>query len=266
MQKVIPSLSGIGEKWVTLKLGHYPKTVDQRGERELTRLVKTPSQTLAQRLVVYGLGAGAVSAASSADARVIWSGPVEMSGNTIHFDLQNMVRPGATFATNDDFVMKSDTSKSKAKIKSEGPYSGSIAGNIRNGRPYAFKLRTGQSIGSQNFYSTAYFNDFNAGPPDDTFGFGAGDWRPGQRGFVALRLSINGNNFYGWADVTLRTLTGAGPVFTLHSYAFQDSPNQTIAAGQKKDARRGRAAAIGLFIAGASGVATLRRRKKSLSI
>ena len=255
--------------------------------------MKTLPRNLSQRLALYGLGAGAVSVASQADAKIISSGNVNFSGNTIHFDLQNVSAPSSSFMSNDDFVMKSDCTKAKAKIAGEGNYCPAIAASLRYGRPYAEKLFLNETIGDQNFYKGAYFNDYNVGPPD-TGGFNAGDWRPGDTGFVGLRLIINGNAFYGWAEVTLNNLNCHGPVFLLRRYAFSTEPNQSIAAGERK-AKKGHvhlppptpgacgsptpevsatstsnqsptpAAAIGLLSAGAAGVNALKKRRKNSS-
>ena len=251
--------------------------------------MKTSPRNLSQRLVLYGLGAGAVSVASQADA-VIKSGSVEFGGDTINFDLQNMTPPSSSSMSNDDFVMKSDCTKSKAKIKGEGNFCPTIGASIRFSRPYAYKLSANDVIGAQSFYQIAYFNDLDAGGPD-TGGNNAGDWKPGDRGFLALRIIINGNAFYGWADVTLNNLDCNGQVFTLHRYALNTDPNETILAGEMRIRSRkhrehippssnpcdsaassptsapGRrpaaAAAIGLLIAGAAGVTTLKKRRKN---
>src|SRR5206468_3482097 len=135
---------------------------------------------------------------------IIFSGPQEFSGNTIHFDLQNFTPPSSSFTSGDDFKMKSNCSKGKAKIKGEGPYSpqigatasGTGAGNgSMGGRPYAFRFSANQVIGNQSFYPIAYFSYD-----------GDGAWAPGQRGFLALRIIIDCNAYYGWADVTLNNV------------------------------------------------------------
>jgi hypothetical protein len=251
--------------------------------------MNTSSRNLSQRLVLYGLGAGAVTVASQAEA-VVKSGPVDFSGDTIHFDLQNVTPPSTSSMSNDDFAMKSNCSKSKAKIKGEGSLCPAIGAVIRYSRAYANRLSGNEAIGTQSFYQTAYFNDVNSGSPD-TGGNDAGDWHPGDRGFLALRIIINGDAFYGWADVTLNNLDCDGPVFTLNRYAFNTDPNEIILAGEVKIRKNRRkkhdhipapsnactsvaanptpasdhvaAAAIGLLIAGAAGVTTLKKRRKA---
>jgi len=231
-----------------------------RKGRPYNRDVKTPSSSLSQRLVLYGLGAGAASvAASHADAAILYSGPVEYSGNMIHFDLQNAIPPSSSFMAQDDFKLNSKPDKGKAKILTEGSYSPGWVGLMQPGGPYIDRLLAGTTIGnSSNFYNGIGF--FNG--PDQN-----GEWLPGERGFAGLRLTINGNNYFGWADITLNNLTGDGlPVFTLHSYAINLQPNQSINAGQKKKRRNEVVSPLLLLLAGASGVTALKRRRKKSSI
>jgi hypothetical protein len=253
--------------------------------------VTIPNRSLSQRLVLYGLGAGAVGS-TALGARppnhIVYSGPVEFSGNTIYFDLQNFTPPSSSFMSEDDFKMKSNCSKSKAKIKFEGANRPQVAASVLFNRPYALKFQSGQTLGTQDFYSTAYFNYLDRN--------GAGYWHAGDRGFLALRITINCQSFYGWADVTLNRLNcvGSPAVFTLHSYAINTEPNESIKAGEKKEKtgkRNGHiqlppptcspspsatvsattpptnngsaGAAIALLLAGASGVAALKQNRKT---
>jgi hypothetical protein len=252
--------------------------------------MQRPSRNLSQRLVLYGLGAGAVGSTAlgaKPPNHIVYSGPVEFSGNTIHFDLQNFTPPSSSFMPGDDFKMKSDCSKSKAKIKFDGPYRPQVAALYLNSRPYAMKFQSGQQLGTQDFYSVGYFNYLGGG------GNGAGDWHAGDRGFLALRITIDCKSYYGWADVTLNRLNcGPGSVFTLHSYAINTEPNESIRAGEQKE-KKGRknahiplppptctptptataaaptttngsaGAAIALLLAGASGVAALKQGRKT---
>jgi hypothetical protein len=232
--------------------------------------VKTSPGSLPQRLVIYGLGAGAASIASQAsqaDGAILYSGPVEFSGNTIHFDLQNVVPPSSSFNSPDDFKMKSNTSSFVAKITGESVYgyNPQVVAFTQFGRNYVSKLALNQTIGgASDFYYYGYFRGSNH----------FGQWSPGERGFIGLRLTINNVDYFGWADVTLNNLNGVGlPVFTLHGYAFKQEPNESILAGQKveggKKKKKGRGevvAPILLLLAGASGIAALKRRKKETSI
>ena len=220
--------------------------------------MKTPSPSLSQRLVLYGLGAGAASVAvSHADAAILYSGPVEFSGNDIHFDLQNVVPPSSSFMPQDDFKLASKPSKGKAKIITEGSYRPAFVGLIQPNGPYIDRLVAGQVIGStSNFYDGLGYFD---GPNNH------GEWLAPERGFIGLRLTINEKNYFGWADVTLVSITDEEePVFILHSYAINLKAGQSIKAGQTRK-RNEVVSPLVLLLAGASGVTALKRRKKKSS-
>jgi hypothetical protein len=228
-----------------------------------------PTRSLSQKLALYSVGVGAASLATGAKADFsVYSGP-DVSGNTIHFDLQNSVPPSNSLgAPGHDFELQSKTSKSKAKIYNEmgSTYNPLIASQNRQGpgmmstRAYAFKLNAGDTIGGQTFVNNAFLQDEYAPPPMSTAipGYGLGDWHPSDRGFLGLRLTINGNNYYGWADVTLNNLDGTGPgVFTLHGYAFDLTAGEQITAGQVPEP-----GTVALLVAGAAGMVALKKRRK----
>jgi hypothetical protein len=218
-------------------------------------------KTLGQKLVLYGIGAGAASLALPADADIVWSGPVEFSANQIFFDLQNVSPPSTVFDPNHDFNLQSKVTKgSKAANYSAGVNSGYTMGDIRGpGRRYAFQLPAGAVIGSGGtFLGYAYLQNYYAGGPYTGPGLGLGDWMPGDRGFLGLRLVVGADTFFGWADVTLNNLDGSAPgVFTLHSYAYEDVAGTSILTGAVPEP-----SAIALLVAGAAGVLALKRRKK----
>jgi hypothetical protein len=220
--------------------------------------MKSQGRPLAQKLVLYGLGAGAASLASHSEAGIVYSGPVEFTADVIHFDLENAVGPSTTSMPGDDFVLQSKsknrggTHKYSAKIYNDA---GSNAANpsvaFTPGAPdnYALRLSAGNTIGSGQTFITGdvYLNDN-----------GSGQWPSGSRGFLGLRLTLNANNYYGWADVTLNNVDESAPgEFTLHSYAFDTVAGQAITAGQVPEP-----GTIALLVTGAAGIAALRRRKK----
>ena len=104
--------------------------------------------------------------------------------------------------------------------------------------------------GSGNFAGGPYF--------EDSYAAGGGNhWSIGDRGFVGLKLQIGTSTFYGWADVTTNNFDGTGAgAFTLHSYAFEDSGAPILAGAVPEPG------SVALLIAGAAGIAALRRRKK----
>ena len=84
------------------------------------------SRSLGQKLLAYGLGAGAASIAGNANADVVYSGTVDFTGNTVYFDLQNTVPPSSTIDANDDFALEQTSFPfgTKAKIVNQNANTG----------------------------------------------------------------------------------------------------------------------------------------------
>jgi hypothetical protein len=215
-------------------------------------------KNLGQKLVLYGIGASAASVANPASADIVWSGPVEFTGNTIFYDMENVAPPSATAdPANHDFELSLFLGKAKSF---DGPSSetGDTEGETRgpNNLIYAFRLTAGDTIGSGgNFYASAYLqNQYPGSPP----GLNLGDWNPGNRGFLGLSLTVGSDTFFGWADVTLNNLGGPNnDGFTLHSYAYENVAGTSIEAGAIPEP-----STIALLVTGALGVLALKRRQK----
>lgn len=219
---------------------------------------KSPS--FGQKLVNYGLAAGAASLATSAKADIQYSGPLNFSGNTIYFDLQNTVPPSMTpDPATHDFILSANSTKMKASVGSYGTSAGMVVGETRGAafpRPYALQLNAGTTIGSGSGFATyGFFNNNYAGGTLPA-GEGLGDWTFGERGFVGMSIQINAQTVYGWADVQFNNYDGSGVgSFTLFGYAYEDN-GMSIAAGAVPEP-----STFALLAAGAAGVAFLKRRK-----
>jgi hypothetical protein len=203
---------------------------------------------LGQRLVCYGIGAGAASLAASAEATVQYSGPLSVSGNSISFNMQPFsAMPGFNALT--DFQLESFIPKGKAGINAPAATSG-IAGSGN----YASFLTSGDTIGSSLAFKTGYSYLTNGG---------VGNWHVGDHGFLGLTFLFNGMTVYGWADVTLNNVNGNSPgVFTLSGLAFEDS-GAAIAAGATGSGNTvpETGNTLALLVIGAAGVLALKRRQ-----
>jgi hypothetical protein len=224
------------------------------------------SSSLRRKLVAYGLGAGAASLVNPANADIVYSGPLNFTANFVNFDLQNTVPPSSTNDPADDFGMNNISIKSaKLTINTENSNLGGTLSDMRNGLSYVIRLSGGETIGGggQTFSTSSYFNSFALPPITNgtssiSGGMGAGDWADGTRGFIGLELTIGAQTFFGWADVSTNHFTNANNnAFTLYGYAYQNSEGTAITAGAVPEP-----SAVALLIAGAAGVAVLRRRKK----
>lgn len=220
------------------------------------------SRSLPQKLALYGLGVSAASFASSAKADIVYSGPVEFTGNTIFYDLENVAPPAMTGdATNHDFELSIKKAKPSSFDNSTNAATSGYTDSVTRGMnssSYAIKHSAGDTIGNSGNFAQSPFlqNDY----PGGTFPAGEdlGDWHPGDRGFLGLKLVVGTDTFYGWADVTLNNLDGSGDgAFTLHGYAYDNTAGTAIEAGAVPEP-----STIALLVAGAAGVVALKRRKK----
>ena len=77
--------------------------------------------------------------------------------------------------------------------------------------------------------------------------------------FLGLRLSLDGNTYYGWARVDVKT-AGAALYVELLDYAYQNTPNMPILAGQGIQKTEG---TLGALAFGADGIALWRKPSDS---
>lgn len=90
----------------------------------------------------------------------------------------------------------------------------------------------------------------SSGPPSYS-----GPWANTSSGYLGLKFTTSGQTYLGWADISIDRAT---PSLTLHSYAYNDTPNTSIAAGQVPEP-----SSLALFAAGAVGILALRKRRKA---
>ncbi len=217
---------------------------------------------LRRKIAAYGIGAGAAALATSAQADIHYSGPIDFSGDTIYFDLFNTVGPSNDMQLADNFELSS--SNNGQKPTAYGLTGSGGAGSVAFFKPDFLKFATpefasGDTIGSQPFRSSGYLNNFTATTP-------GGDWQVGDVGFLGLQIVVNGQTDFGWAEVRLNNggtpssfaATAADDLgqFTLLGFAFDDS-GQPIPAGAIPEP-----SSVALLALGAAGVVALRRRKR----
>jgi len=164
-----------------------------------------------------------------------------------------------------------------AHLKVVGAQSGNAIGSSQtfNGAQCAAELRIGHMIeAGRKFTFNAYMFDSSFAPSN---GFQVANiqncpWRgkDNRGGFLGLQFVAGGQTFYGWARVTL---TPTGPV--LSGYAYDDTPNHPIGAGERGTGSAADAshpsdiptpapqpATLGLLASGVFGLNAWRRHEK----
>jgi hypothetical protein len=231
------------------------------------------STPLPRNLLLSGIAIGFVLLIHRADGAIIYSGPLNLTGGQIFFDLQNTVPASSVQNAAHDFELLQETTTdafnntmNDSVIFDIGSVSVGIAANvIADGSPgnlvaYVAHFTAGQAIGSgAQFDSAPYFNSFGVtASPNGPQGNGAGAWFNGTRGFVGLQLNISGQIYYGWLDVMTNNFTNGAPgAFTIFGYAYNNTPNTPIAAGVIPEP-----SSLMLCAAGAIALALLRKRKR----
>lgn len=267
--------------------------------KPLTRSATNLSANLNQRLLGYATaataaGVGALALAQPAEAKIIYTAaniPITVNGSPVQLDLnhdgiidfsfinfsglgictERKVRHGAKVGHPNTLTCFIDY------LKVVPAQAGNAIGSSQsfNGAQCAAELRAGHTIESGR-----KFDAFNAYMFQSAFGTYNGSiveniqnclWK-GKRnlgGWLGLQFMAGGQTFYGWARVAL---TRSGPV--LQGYAYEDTPNQPIGAGDtggaKADASHpsdiptpvAQPATLGWLANGASGLNAWRRREE----
>ena len=97
---------------------------------------------------------------------------------------------------------------------------------------HAEALSFGKEIGPNLDFSGGNFN--LAGAHSVGFGpqSGFGEFYDQRNKFVALKLSVQGKTYYGWARMSTQVSNPSNFTFELVDYAYQSTPNVPILAGQ----------------------------------
>jgi hypothetical protein len=208
------------------------------------RSMKIPSMRSSTSKAVWytSLAAGAV-AGSAAHGAVVYTDVIpDLTAGTISWDLDN---GGAN-----DFRIEVaiNNNQEKSNLVPLNPDAGIAL--TPNGN--ADKMAAGEMIGGVTPFSapTETKTLFDEAAPANF------DWNVGDRGFVGLRVSLNGNIHYGWADISINAV-GTSFNHTLYGYAYEDVAQATILAGAVPEP----STAL-LLVAGAAGAASIRRRRE----
>ncbi len=132
----------------------------------------------------------------------------------------------------------------------------------------AINLSGGETVGSTNTWRTALESPTVAQPiyrySMTTTLFNANFLNPSRVGYLGMRFQYNGGDYYyGWLEIT--AIAADGSSYEIGGFAYNDTPNESITAGQTSDppppsSAVPEPASLGMILLGAAGIYALRRR------
>lgn len=194
------------------------------------------------RMMRYAAVAGAIGAAGSANAQILYTDIADQTitpGNSYLLNLDN--------ATGDDYVI---TCSSRSGSLSGFPYTGvgvvintfgsngvASASSSQGIFPLAARLDANEAINNTLGFAQAPTSVSSSammlGAVANITGLGTfplGDWLGASNKYLGLALDVSGSLHYGWArlDVNIN-----GNSFTIKDYAVHQTAGSTILAGQQ---------------------------------
>lgn len=134
----------------------------------------------------------------------------------------------------------------------------------------AINLSSGATIGATNSWRSSLESPLTAQPiyryNMNTTAFNANFLNPSRVGYLGMRFQYNGGNYYyGWLEII--SISSDGSSYQLGGFAYNDTPNASITAGQTSDpvpppssSAIPEPASVGMMVLGAAGIYALRRR------
>ena len=152
-----------------------------------------------------------------------------LSAQIIYTDIPDET-PNATYPldlNNDnivDFIIHFGGSGSTIGVICSPQNNNAYAGNFVGGVPFPWALSATNTI--CDTLSTWY--DAN-NPGTMAFGTSIGYWPSATNKYLALKLIVRTNTYYGWARFDLLEISSS---FTIKDYAYESTPNACIQAGK----------------------------------
>ena len=132
----------------------------------------------------------------------------------------------------------------------------------------AINLTGGETVGSTNTWRNPLEAPTTAQPiyryNMSTGLFNNNFLNPSRVGYLGMRFQYNGGDYYyGWLEIV--SISADGSSYQLGGFAYNDTPNASITAGQTADppppsGAIPEPASVGLMLMGAAGICALRRR------
>jgi len=152
-----------------------------------------------------------------------------LSSQIIYTDITDAT-PNATYPldlNNDtivDFMIHFGGSGGTIGVICSPQNNNAYSGNFANGTYLPYALSTSNPICAS---LATWYDSSNPG----TMGMGAsiGYWPSATNKYLALKLIVGTNTYYGWAHLDLLSISAS---FTIKDYAYESTPNACIQAGQ----------------------------------
>ena len=138
--------------------------------------------------------------------------------------------PSATYSldlNNDtvvDFIIHFGGSAGTIGVMCNPQNNNAYSGNFVNGTYLSWALSTSNTICA----SLATWYDFN-NPGTLALGTSIGHWIGASDKYLALKLIVGTNTYYGWARIDILANSAS---FTIKDYAYESTPNACIQSGQ----------------------------------
>lgn len=142
----------------------------------------------------------------------------------IYTDIEDAT-PNATFTldlnndTVDDFIFYFGTGIMCSPLQNNA-YSGNFVGGLH--LPWALAASNTICEPLATWYGTNY-------PGTLAIGSSSGYWVGATNKYMALKLIVGSNTYYGWARLDILSSSGS---FTIKDYAYESTPNACIQSGQ----------------------------------
>ncbi|NRR93276.1 T9SS type A sorting domain-containing protein [Winogradskyella undariae] len=188
---------------------------------------KTTSLKLSKQLAKYGALTAAIVGVNDINGQsIIYNDITDFTGGVgdiFQLDIDNN-------GTN-DFQINSESGYFSSVNLFIEPLTASneVLGSGGSTYAYPFALSNGAAISSGA--NSWYNNGFTSGFQSLNYGSCSfGNWCSITDGYLGLRFNISGNTHYGWARLDI---DGGGSVWTVKDFAYHDTPDTPITAGQQ---------------------------------
>ncbi|OYU96996.1 MAG: hypothetical protein CFE21_01530 [Bacteroidetes bacterium B1(2017)] len=150
----------------------------------------------------------------------------KLSAQIIYTDIPDAT-PNATYSldlnndTSIDFLIQFDSGdKVMCKPQNKNAYSGNFVGGVH--LPWAISVSTSICDSLATWYDAT-------NPGTMAYGTSLGYWVGETNKYLALKLIVDTNTYYGWLRLDLLANSTS---FTIKDYAYQSTPNACILSGQ----------------------------------